>query len=272
MPYDRSRPSSDRSFAAWLPWLPVAGILTVPAIVVPAIVGARVAYGLRHPDGGPSDYLTISRAISDPVIGEPFAFWVTLAAIVLWPATHFILWMVIAQHPSRSVLGVLRDRIGRALFPAMSVAMTATCIGMVVLSRHRLGGDGGDHHAHMVGSYIFFAGQAATILIAAVYHSVVGPARRRLGSTAFFSDRWRARLGYGVVVAAALYGVIFVVKSMDLGRLTPIVVAIYIEFETLLIVVFLAYLALYTVDVLRFSRSRFAPATQVDPAPAAGRS
>ncbi|NLH79731.1 MAG: hypothetical protein GX458_02650, partial [Phyllobacteriaceae bacterium] len=201
-----------RAILRRLSWLPVAGIVAVSAIVVPAVVGARVGFHLRHPDADPSIYLTISRAISDPVIGEPFAFWVTLAALILWPSTHAILWMLSAEHPSRAVLGATRDHLCRLLLAVMSVAMTATCVGMVMLGRHRLGGSAEDHHLHMLGSYVFFAGQATTILLAAIYHSAIVPARRALGETAIVSARSRARLGYAVVGAAVLYGVVFHVK------------------------------------------------------------
>ena len=247
--------------------LSAAGILAVPAIVVPAVLWARITFHLRHPDVDPSIYLTISRAISDPAVGEPFAFWVTLAAVILWPSTHLILWMFAARHPPRGALGRTRDRLARTLFAVMSVAMTATCVGMVLLSRWRLGSTPAEHHMHMVGSYVFFAGQATTILLAALYHTLIAPVPHPTDATAFFPARWRARLGYAVVAAAALYGVIFHVKSMDFGAASSFVVAAYVELETILIIVFLAYLALFYVDVLRFLRER---GTTADDAPDQG--
>lgn len=235
--------------------IPAAAIVAVPAIVLPAILWARYAFARLHPDADPSIFLTISRAISDPAIGEPFAVWITAAALILWPATHFLLWMIIAQHPPRSLLGVTRDRVCRSLFVVASLSMTATCIGMVILSHYRLGASG-DHRMHMVGSYVFFAGQALTILLVAIYHGLIGPARRVTGDSAFFPTPWRARIGYAVVACAVLYGVVFRVKSLDLGVSKPLVATLYVELETILIGVFLAYLVLFAVDASRFARSR----------------
>lgn len=237
-----------------LGWIAAFGILAVPAIVVPAVIWARVTFHALHPDFDLEKFPTISRAISDPLVGEPFAFWVTIAAVILWGATHYMLRMLLCEHPSRATLGAGRDRLGRALLAIMSVMMTATCIGMVMLSHNRLGAGASGYRMHMLGSYVFFAGQAATILLAAVYHSLVARAHDVEGRVAFFPDRWRARLGYSVTAAAVAYGVVFKIKSMDLGAATRVVVTLYIELETVLIFVFLLYLLLYFVDALRFSR------------------
>ncbi len=245
----------DRSSRPWIAFLPVFGIVTVPVIVVPAILWARYTFHQLHPDADPRIYLTISRAISDPRVGEPFAVWVTLAAAILWASVHSILWMFIAEHPRRTALAPTRDRIARGLWPAMWATMTATCVGMVMLAQYRLGGEVATNRLHMLGSYVFFGGQAATILLAAVYHALIAPARTPL-EAAFFPARWRARAGYAVVAAAVAYGVIFRVKSMDLGVLTPWVITAYVELETILILVFLAYLSAYFVDVARFLRGR----------------
>ena len=245
----------EHSLRAWIAHLPVVGIVAVPAIVVPAILWARITYAGLHPNADPRSYLTISRAISDPLVGEPFAFWVTIAAVILWTSVHVILWMFIAEHPRRPALPPTRDRIARALWPVMWVTMTATCVGMVMLSHYRLGGDPATNRLHMLGSYVFFAGQATTILLAAIYHSLVAPARAAV-ETAFFPARWRARTGYAVLCAAVLYGVVFKVKSMDLGAATPWIITAYVELETILILVFLAYLAAFFVDVSRFLDAR----------------
>lgn len=253
---DRSSSASDRLRLHRLLHLPALGVVLVPAIVVPSILWARIAFHHRHPDADPSIYLTISRAISDPAVGEPFAFWVTLAAVLLWPATHLLFWMFVVRHPAREAIGTARDRLARALFAAMSIAMTMTCVGMVILSRWRLGGSLYDHDMHMVGSYVFFAGQASAIFVVALYHAVIAPAPHPSDATAFFPVRWRARVGFAVVGLAAFYGVIFHVKSLDFGAASHWVVAAYVELETILIIVFLVYLALFYVDVARFLHER----------------
>lgn len=252
---DRSAPTLRRRVFAGLTWLPVVGAVAVPVIVVPAVLWARWSFLQRHPDADPKTYLTISRAISDPGIGPTFAFWVGIAAVILWFSTHWILWTLIVQHPRRPAIGVARDRIARALWGVMSLAMTATCIGMAMLSHFRLGTGGDGGRLHMVGSYLFFGAQAATIFFVAVYHSLVGPARRAEAAGAFFPDRWRAGTGYAVVAAAVVYGIVFRVKSMDLGPITRSIVSVYVELETVLIVVFLTYLAAFVVDTHRFSKA-----------------
>ena len=252
---ERGGAASPRRMIDRLGWLAAAGVLLVPAIVVPAVIWARVTFHALHPDFALERYPTISRALSDPAVGEPFAFWVTIAAVILWVSTHYILRMLVVEHPSRAALGTWRDRLTRALFPVMSLAMTATCVGMVLLAHYRLGTDAGGYRMHMVGSYLFFASQAATILLAAIYHSLVARAHDLEPRRVVFSDRWRARLGYLTTGAAAFYGVIFKIKSLDLGAATRAVVVLYVELETILIFVFLLYLTLYFMDVLRFSRS-----------------
>ncbi len=255
---DSAEPITASPLREGLSWLPAIGVVAVPAIVGPAVLWARATFHQLHPNADPSTYLTISRAISDPMVGEPFAVWMTVAVVILWATTHYILWMLIAQHPRRPTIGPTRDRVTRGLCVVMSLAMTASCVGMIVLSRYRLGNDdgGASHHMHMFGSYLFFGAQATTILLAAVYHSLLVPLGRTTSPPAVFPDRWRARVGYAVVVAAVLYGVVFQMKSMDLGPATRWVVSVYVEFETILIMLFLAYLACYAVDVLRFSRAR----------------
>lgn len=246
----------DRRARARLAGLAALPVLAVPAIVAPAIVWARIAWHARHPSADATLYPTISRAISDPAIGEPFAFWVTLAALLLWPATHGILWMLAAELPDRAVLGPARHRLARGLFVAMSVCMTATCVGMVWLARFRLGATAEEHRMHMIGSYVFFAGQATTIFLCAVHHALVGPARRAIGDGGFFTARARASGGFAVVAAAAFYGVVFHAKDGDFGAATGFVIAAYVELETALIIVFLAYLACYFVDLRRFLARR----------------
>lgn len=249
-----SQPTSRRPLIDRFGWIAAVGILVVPAIVIPAVIWARVTFHALHPDFRLERYPTISRAISDPVVGEPFAFWVTIAAVILWLATHYVLWVILVEHPRRETLGVGRDRLALAILPAMSLAMTTTCVGMVMLSHNRLSDGPDGHRLHMLGSYVFFAGQAATILLCAIYHSLVAHAHDLEGRIAFFPDRWRARIGYSVTAAAAFYGVIFKIKSMDLGSAERIVITLYVELETALIFVFLIYLTLYFVDALRFSR------------------
>ena len=256
-----------RSWREWFALLPAVGIVAVPAIVVPAILWARHTFAVLHPNADPRIYLTISRAISDPAVGEPFAVWVTIAAAILWISVHTILWMFIAEHPRAPAAVPRHDRIARGLWPAMWLTMTITCVGMVMLSHHRLGGDVAVNRLHMLGSYVFFGGQATTILLAAIYHSLIAP----LGTAdeaAFFPARWRARAGYAVFAAAVVYGIVFKVKSMDLGPATRWIVSVYVELETLLILVFLSYLAAFFVDVSRFLRRRGAAPTAVAPSEA----
>jgi hypothetical protein len=264
---DRSSASAGRRLLCRLLHLPAFGVLAVPAIVVPAILWARIAFHARHPDADPAMYLTISRAISDPAVGEPFAFWVTLAACLLWPATHLLFWMFARRHPARAALAPARDLAARVLFVPMSIAMTMTCVGMVILARWRLGGSLHDHDMHMIGSWVFFAGQSSAIFAVALYHALIAPAPHGSDTTAFFPVRWRARIGFAVVALAALYGVIFHVKAHDFGVASPWVVAAYVELETILIVVFLAYLALFWIDVVRFLRESASTVPGSAPAP-----
>ena len=251
-------PSSPRTTEARRPLLaaliPAAGVVAVPGIVIPAIIWARVAYHFRHPDASPDSYLTISRAISDPVIGDPFAVWIGLAAVLLWLTYGWMLRMFRALHPVRPAPAGWRDPAARLVLWASWVAMTGSCLGMLALSRFGLDGDEVEQARHMAGSYLFFISQATALFLVALYHHLIAAARRAAPEPFFFADRWRIAGGYLITVAAILYGVLFAVKSWDLGAATPWVIAVYVELETILICGFLIYLLFYCVDVFVWSR------------------
>lgn len=231
-------------------WVPTLAVVSVPAIVIPAILVARIAYHFRHPEALAEDYLTISRAISDPVIGEPFAVAVTIAAVLLWGVFHYVLRMAILQRPPLTGWRVWAARIALV---GGSIAITGSCIGMVVLSHYRLDDGDADRDLHMFGSYLFFVSQSAAIFFLALFHRVVAAARTAGATRLFFSDLWRARIGFTLVAAAVAYGLLFAVKAMDFGAATPWVVWVYVELETALITSFLLYFLFFAVDVFAFA-------------------
>lgn len=252
MTFETTKATRAAAGSGWA-WVPTLGVVTVPGIVIPAILWARIAFHFRHPDASPDEYLTISRAISDPVIGEPFARWVTLAAVLLWATYAYMMRMFLAQHPSAPPPHGWRAGAARLSLGLSAVAMTGSCVGMVLLSHFRLDDGEADRAAHMAGSYLFFVSQAAAIFLVAAYHGAIAEARRAAPVRRFFSEHWRIRAGYGITAAAVLYGSLFSVKSMDFGAATEWVISAYVELETVLITAFLLYLFAFCVDVFAFA-------------------
>ena len=62
----------------------------VPVVQIPALIWAREAFLDLHPDYV-TDPPTISRAISDPRVGEPFAGLILLITVLLCFVVPFIL-------------------------------------------------------------------------------------------------------------------------------------------------------------------------------------
>lgn len=212
----------------------------------------------RHPLIAARKPPTISRAISDPAIGEPFAFWISLSAILLVAAFIPICRLYwrsgIAMATTEPKTGAIL-KLGAA---ALLAGQFITAIGMVILSHYTFPDF---HREHMIGSFIFFIGQSVSIgLVGCMcWRIAFGKAARRILPRSQTLDptvsRIRAPLALAVVGAALLYLLLFVLKGLDLPFSGAIYQA-YVILEPALISLFLAVLSTFYPDIFRADRRR----------------
>lgn len=232
-----------------------APALLVPAIEIPLVIWARQAYLERHPDQAAA-LPTISRAISDPAVGEPFAALVllitaliALAAPVILRAYHLtILRLPLAPAARRTMQGMV---------VAVLLSQVAASAGMIITTQYSLTEDGG---MHMLGSYLFFAFQALTILLAAVLCRTILHLRQRHAVPERHSyllpgmHSFRFRFAVAITGLSLLYGVLFVIKDWTLPVSGHWVLMIYTQCEVLVIASFVLFLGSYAVDIYSMMR------------------
>ncbi len=200
---------------------------------------------------------TISRAISDPVIGEPFALWITLAGIGLVVSVAILAWHYLA-------LVRRLERPGRALrlvawtaMPLIVALQVAASLGMHWLSAYRFPNA---HEMHMMGSYTFFLAQAMVIVLFTVYNAALlcdrnGLLMLELDRRA--SRRWVAlRLVTGLLSIAIIiaYFTFFTLKDSYEYPDYPVLYMFYVSTEPMVITSFLLVLMLCHGDLHRQPR------------------
>ena len=221
----------------------------VPVIEVPLVIWARHDFLFRHPDYA-DDPPTISRAISDPLIGAPFAMVILVITGLIALALPVIVWAYLVS--------ISRLPAGRAVKTALYllVVLTLACqitasFGMVLTSQYTFSID---RDLHMLGSYIFFAAQAVTILLAATLCRVLlhVQQKHRLPEESYLfrpgMHRFRFRFALAIVALAILYGVLFFVKDHTLPISAYVVQIAYTQCEVLVISAFVLFLGSYAVD------------------------
>jgi hypothetical protein len=233
------------------------------------IYHSRIVFSERHPDYVAVDPPTISRAISDNSIGDPFALWITLSAVAL-----VLCYLVLAR---------LYLRTAALLRPAAPGTARALTVGVALMMLFRLGASAGmvilswyrfpDHNAaHMAGSYLFFTSEALAALTGATLTTLAGRALRRhpgLGRQSAIRPagiRFRPWLGFAAAGMAVLYLGLFLLKDVDLPGWNGAVMQTYVWMELALISMFLAHFSLYQVElwavIRRGRRARRAAAGQ----------
>lgn len=233
----------------------VAMLFAVPAILVPGIqiplmIWARHAFIARHPD-----YLdnppTISRAISDPVVGGPFADLILVITALTILVVPLIVWAYL--------LAILRLPLSRCarLFMVGLLAIILACqfaasSGMILTTQYTLSNN---TDMHMLGSYLFFAFQALTILLAATLCRMLLHQQQKLSvleqSWPFRPGMRRFRFHFALVIICltVIYGVLFVIKDWTLPISVYAIRIAYTQCEVLVISSFVLFLGSYAVDI-----------------------
>ena len=253
---DREATDAPASFAA-LCWIAVACNLGALVSVVYWIFTARAQYIARHPELVAIDPPTISRAISDPLIGEPFAMWVTVAGLMLsfGVLMNILVYLRAARH-LEAPMGYMRLVVA-VVMPACVLLQVASGIGMHTLSSFRFP----DHNGtHMIGSYIFFISQVFVVLCgvlicdATLRDRASGARLQSLGMSGPRMLRFRRGFGLFCFALTAAYFSLFKLKGVEFGAWNDLIYLLYVSTEPAVITCFLLFLALFQTDIIGLRR------------------
>lgn len=238
--------------AGWIVALP---LVIVPGFAIYMMVWARWTFYARHPDYILHSAPTVSRAITDPYIGDPFAAAILAVAIVI----------ALAMGPlSFAFLGAISARAGhlprvaaglRRLMAVFLVMQALGTTGMVICTqvtfRH-------DHDLHMLGSYLFFVFQALSILLSGILTTRLlrlpdtgRPSYLCLGSR---YTRLRRDLAFVTAGLAGLYVLLFLVKGLDLPIPEYDIYYAYTVQEIVTISAYIVQVMLYAPEIYRMTR------------------
>lgn len=232
--------------------LPIA---LVPASAIVMMVWARQAFYQRHPDYVQHSAPTISRAISDPAIGAPFALTILAVTTVILVALVFI-----TRAFQATIAHVWRDdpvrlRRNQALLPLVIGLQVVGSGGMVLCTQYTFSNG---HDLHMLGSYLFFVAQVLAIGLNGLMCARLVSDDDGAGDWPHLGLSRRAtafRIGFAKVVVAVtfLYFVLFGIKGVDLPVPEYTVYYVYTVQEIVAISAFILYLMTYSLDVHRMA-------------------
>lgn len=211
------------------------------------IYRARILFAARNPDAVAERPPTISLAISDPSVGEPFASWLLLCAPLLFVGVLFLVLSAWIELQKGGGAGSRREqRLIAALCAIVVLLQGLAAIGMVTLSQFRF-----PHFAaqHMQGSYLFFFAQAFVVVFGEFLSRrfALLPVDRVLITAP--SARFRRRYVWVPIALGVAYLALFILKDVDFGSLNTPLYAGYTSTEPLLLSSFLLYVLTYHVDM-----------------------
>lgn len=266
-------PLITRNLAAKLLALPA---VMVPTIEIPLVLWARSSFLGLHPD-----YLenppTISRSISDPVVGPPFASMILLITALILFLVVLLFWAYLLAI-SRLALGRMQRLVFHGLLALTIMFQVVASAGMVTTTQVTFLID---HDIHMIGSYVFFAFQALTILLASMLCLLLF---KEYQLQTIADHEWqfqprmhllRYRFGLVTMSLVVLYGVLFVLKDHALPISGYAVQVIYTQCEVVVIACFVLFLGSYAVDIhhmVKHDRLYLRRRTEGAVVPAAGES
>ncbi len=243
-------PTFGRPRLAWVRALLAVGLAANVFVVVTVnfwIYRARALYIAAHPDAVRDRPPTISGAIADPSIGEPFAWWITLSAVLLSFGVATLAWNIARETAPRLSGGPARAWL-KGLAVLLALTQAAAAYGMYMLSSFRF-----PYHidAHMAGSYLFFGAQTGVMLVSALI-GVLMLASGKIGAPLVRLRMW---CGFACVALALVYTLLFKIKNLDTGLPGDLVYGVYVLLEPALISGYLLVLALHLPDMWRGLRA-----------------
>lgn len=236
-------------------------LLAAPVVIVPGsaifmMIWARWAFYQRHPDYVQHSAPTVSRAISDPFIGEPFAAVILAVACVIALALVPLCNAYFATIRLRTEGDPAARTSLRRLMYVFIAAQVCGTLGMVVCTQVTFRQS---HDIHMVGSYFFFVFQAIAILLNGVVATRLVRLRSRQGCPYLRLEsrysRIRRYLAFVIAGLAFFYLVLFVIKGFDLPIPEYDVYNFYTIHEIVTISAYIFYFMLYAPETYRMARS-----------------
>ena len=244
------------NFGAAAGLLLAAPVVIVPGSAIAMMIWARWAFYQRHPDYVQQSAPTISRAISDPFIGEPFAAVILAVACVIALALVPLCNAYFATIRLRTEGDpAARTSLRRLMYVFIAVQVCGT-LGMVVCTQVTFRQS---HDIHMVGSYFFFVFQAIAILLSGIVATRLVHLRSRQGCPYLRLEsrysRIRRYLAFVTVGLALFYLVLFAIKGLDLPVPEYDVYNFYTIHEIVTISAYIFHFMLYAPEVFRMTRS-----------------
>ncbi len=142
----------------------VAPFLINPTVTIAAMLWARHESIKLHPTLAAINPPTISRAIADPIIGDPFAYWMFVVGGAQALAVYRL---TLALSRTALKIGSPRHRTLMGVLLCFIVMAEATAIvGVIMLSQYT--GSISDY-LHQLGSYLMFAGNGVGILLCGTF-------------------------------------------------------------------------------------------------------
>ncbi|MEM6693481.1 MAG: hypothetical protein AAF626_02310 [Pseudomonadota bacterium] len=225
----------------------MAGIVFVFAVANFWIYFARFLFARDFPQMRETIIPTISGALSQPEIGDPFAIWRSMTALVLFVSVAGVIWTLARALPRASASL-------RGLFIAIVGMQAVACAGKVVLSHYTLPVY---RDAHMAGSYMFFVAQTLTVILVLALSIMLarpgGPGDTAAARAALdpWANRLRIRAGYVIIAMMVTYLALFVGKDLVSEAVRPAVIVVYVNLESFCITAFLLYMASFLIDLHR---------------------
>ncbi len=197
---------------------------------------------------------TISRAISDPFIGEPFSVWVTISSLCLVVGVGLLALRYIRQINRLPAPSTFLRVAALVIYPVLVALQIASALGMYWLSAYRFPDA---NEMHMVGSYTFFISQALVILLFAVASHALLRDRDSLAHLHEGCDlhesavKLRCGLGYLAIAMTFCYFALFKAKDAYSYDAWPVLYWAYTLMEPAVISAFLLVLAMCHIDLFR---------------------
>lgn len=232
-----------------------AGLLAVSIVATGIVIfvvnfliyRARALYSQYNPQDVLERPPTISRAISDPSIGDPFASWMQICAPLLSIGVAVMILGAWIELQKGGGAGTKREqRLIAALSVGIALLQCLAAIGIVMLSRFRFPDHG---PTHMLGSYLFFFSQAF-VIVAGEFLSrrfARQPCDRTFITVS--SVRLRRIYVWFPIILGICYLSLFALKEFDTGAFSKWLYIGYTTTEPMLITAFLGYILTYHIDL-----------------------
>lgn len=229
----------------------VSPLILAPGIATAAMFWARYESIQLHPEAAAKRSPTISRAIADPRIGDPFAVWMLLVAALQAFAVYRI-----AQAMYRTVIVSTppeRRPYMTSLFIMILLCQASGVAGVITLSQYT--GSISDY-LHQLGSYLMFYGNGFSILFCGIFvwqdhkHRVHGADEPPIPYILRIHTRFA-----GVVTVVSLFFAFLFFAYTPLQAINDYVYRLFFAMcELVLLIASLIYLGSFIVPMYRHER------------------